>query len=158
MATHTFKFISKSLKDTERFGKTLGRLIKSADIICLFGDLGAGKTTLTKYVASSLRINQDDVSSPTFVLMNIYDGKIPIYHFDLYRLDNEDQIVELGYEEFFYGDGLSIVEWADKLGTLLPKEYLEIKLEHKNENERSIKCCAHGLRYKNILNSVKEKL
>lgn len=147
----TIEHISKSEKDTVAFGEQLAGRLKPGDIVCLFGDLGAGKTTLVKGLAKGLKIKSPAVNSPTFVLMNIYEGKLPLYHFDLYRLDQPSEISAIGYEEFLYGDGVAVVEWADKLGPLLPKEYLCVVLTHKNSTERGIKVEGIGKRYQELV-------
>jgi len=132
------EIISHGEKETIIFGTRLAKSLKRGDIVCLFGDLGSGKTTLVKGLVQGLKIKPSQVNSPTFVLMNIYGGKIPIYHFDLYRLGGSD-LMDIGYEEFFYDDGISIVEWAERLGEQLPKEYIAIHLSHQDENTRLIK-------------------
>ncbi|MCK5012472.1 MAG: tRNA (adenosine(37)-N6)-threonylcarbamoyltransferase complex ATPase subunit type 1 TsaE [Candidatus Omnitrophica bacterium] len=136
------KFISKSPEETKAFGIHLAKCLKGGDIICLFGDLGSGKTTLIKGIAAGLNINPTNVNSPTFVLMNIYEGLPPLYHFDLYRLEDLHGISSIGYEEFLYGQGVSVIEWADRLGKYLPEQYLKIELKHKKLNERAIRLSA----------------
>ena len=106
----------KSEYETRQFGEELARTLKPGDVIALIGDLGTGKTTLTKYIARELGIMQA-ITSPTFTIICEYkDGRLPLYHFDVYRLNSADEMLELGYEEYFFGDGVCIVEWADKQG------------------------------------------
>ena len=143
--------LSKNTEQTIALGERLARNLRKGDIICLEGDLGAGKTTFIKGVAKGLKIASEKVNSPTFVLMNAYQGRLPLYHFDLYRLENTGEIGAIGYEEFLYGDGVSVIEWAERLGTLTPKEYLRVELKHKGENERSIKVSAVGKKYHEYL-------
>ena len=143
----TIHILSKSTDQTIKLGERLAKHFKKGDIVCLQGDLGSGKTTLIKGIAKGLNINPVEVNSPTFVLMSAYQGRLPLYHFDLYRLANTAQIGAIGYEEFLYGDGVSVVEWAERLGALTPKEYLRVELKHKGENGRSIKLAAAGERY-----------
>src|SRR3989338_3030772 len=110
------EIISKSVHDTKSIGKTIAKHLKAADIICLFGELGSGKTMLTKGIAGGLKIKESKVISPTFVLIREHSkGILPFYHFDLYRLKNECEIAAIGYEEYLYGDGVSVIEWADRL-------------------------------------------
>jgi len=149
------KFISKSPEETIGFGEYLAKSFKEGDIICFFGDLGSGKTTLIKGIAKGLKIGHAKVNSPTFVLMNVYHGRLPLFHFDFYRLDNIEEISSIGYDEFLYADGVSVIEWADRLGTLLPDEYLRIELKHKRDDERVIQLSAKGLRYQNIVERIK---
>ena len=126
------EYISKSEEETVQLGMRLARLLNKGDIICLFGELGAGKTIFTKGIAKGLNIDSKDIISPTFVLLNEYRGRWPLYHFDLYRLEDPQQILAIGYEEFFFGNGVTVVEWADRLKTLLPKEYLAVQFSFHN--------------------------
>ncbi|MBF0484486.1 MAG: tRNA (adenosine(37)-N6)-threonylcarbamoyltransferase complex ATPase subunit type 1 TsaE [Candidatus Omnitrophica bacterium] len=121
-------------------GADLAKKIKPGTIICLYGDLGAGKTTLVRGLAKGLRLKIDEVHSPTFTLLNIYEskGRRSLYHFDLYRLAKPEEIELLGYEEFLYGNAITVIEWPDRLGELLPKKYLKIELLHSAETEREI--------------------
>ncbi len=107
------KFISKNEKQTEELGLRLAEGLKAGTVIALIGDLGSGKTALTKAIAKGLGIEQQ-VTSPTFTIIQEYSGgRLPLYHFDVYRLEDEEDMYELGYEEYFYGDGVCVIEWAD---------------------------------------------
>ena len=143
--------LSKSTDQTLELGEKLAKHLRKGDIVCLEGDLGSGKTTLIKGIAKGLHIAPEKVNSPTFVLMNAYHGRLPLYHFDLYRLEAVHEISSIGYEEFLYGDGVAVIEWAERLGQLMPKEYLRVELKHKGENERAIKLSAVGERYSPII-------
>ncbi|MBU0467810.1 MAG: tRNA (adenosine(37)-N6)-threonylcarbamoyltransferase complex ATPase subunit type 1 TsaE [Candidatus Omnitrophica bacterium] len=134
------RILSKSQQETKDFGEKFASSIKAGDIICLFGDLGSGKTTLVKGLAKGLHISPKKVHSPTFTLMNVYEGRksFPIFHFDLYRIEDTNEIFSLDYEEYLFGDGVAIIEWAEKLENLMPKNYYSFELKHKSENERSI--------------------
>ncbi len=150
------QFITQSFKETRDIGKRLAKFVKPGDIICLFGDLGSGKTTLVKGLASGLGAHEEDVTSPTFVFLNVYDqAKRTIFHFDLYRLEKEQELFDIGYEEFFYGKGVSIIEWSERLGPLLPKERLDIYLEHTGEDVRDIRLKAVGRRYEQVLSAMR---
>ena len=152
----SFKHLSESTKKTEQLGKILAKNLKPGDIVCLFGELGSGKTVLTKGIAQGLKIKKKDVHSPTFTLMNIYPGpKVPVYHFDLYRIRKPKEIEAIGYEDFLYGEGISIVEWADRLGPLLPKACLSVKIEHKSENERFLTITGKTKRFKELVEKIK---
>lgn len=131
--------ISNSIEETIAFGKEFGAKLKPGDVLCLEGDLGAGKTHFVKGVASFFGVKEEQVSSPTFTLINEYNGTIPIYHFDCYRLKSEQEALEIGAEEYFYGDGISIVEWPQKIGNLLPPESVWINITHAGEHKREIK-------------------
>ena len=124
------KIFIKNEEDTKKFGEALANEIKAGDVIALVGDLGAGKTALTKYIAEALGV-KEDVTSPTFTIIKEYkSGKLPLYHFDVYRISNEEEMYELGYEEYFYGDGVCIVEWADKIAGIIPENSKIIRMSH----------------------------
>ena len=151
----TVRILSKSTDQTLRLGERLAKHLRKGDILCLQGDLGSGKTTLIKGIAKGLKIAPAKVNSPTFVLMNAYHGRLPLYHFDLYRLEAIREISSIGYEEFLYGNGIAVIEWAERLGQLTPKEYLRIELAHKGENQRLIKIFPAGTRYFQLVDSLR---
>lgn len=126
------KIISKNEEETKEIGYKLGKLLKKGDMVCLSGDLGAGKTTFTKSIAKGLDVGED-VTSPTFTIINEYDGRLQVYHFDVYRIMSIDEMYDIGYEEYFYGDGVCIVEWASEIIELIPKEHLWIEIKLGNE-------------------------
>lgn len=149
------QIISKSAKDTLGIGKRLAKYLRQGDIVCLFGDLGSGKTVLTKGIAKGLGVKKENVVSPSFVILRAYaKGKLPVYHFDLYRLGNLCSIQNLGYEEYLYGQGVTVIEWADRLKRLLPAEYLKIALSVRGISARSIKLSALGTHYKKLLEKI----
>jgi tRNA threonylcarbamoyladenosine biosynthesis protein TsaE len=153
------KIISHSVKDTLRLGSKIAKNLKNGDIICLFGELGSGKTVLTKGIARGLGIKRNEIISPSFVLIRQYTGaKIPLYHFDLYRLEAAQDIIALGYEEYFYGAGVSVIEWADRLKHLLPEEFLKIELTLRPKTERLLKLSACGRRYRHFLEDINEDI
>jgi len=145
------KIITKTPEETMKMAEKIGKGASAGDIICLVGDLGAGKTVFVKGLAKGLAIKPEKVTSPTFVLMNLYEGRLPLYHFDLYRIEGNQAMALIGYEEFLYGDGVAVVEWADRLGTLKPEECLWIELIHKKPEGRTIKILAQGKRYEAII-------
>lgn len=115
-------FESNSAKDTFAFGQKLGREAVPGEIICLDGDLGVGKTVFTQGFAAGLGID-DYVNSPTFNIVKEYEGgRLPLYHFDIYRIGDPSEMEEIGYEDYFYGQGVSIIEWPGQIEELLPKE------------------------------------
>jgi len=143
--THIQTLITHSAEETSAIGKQLARGLEPGDIVCLFGDLGAGKTTMIKGIAEGLAIKSDYVHSPTFTLLNLYEhGRLPLYHFDLYRIEDPEELFDIGYEEFLYGSGISVIEWSERFGHLLPKERLEIHLRHKGDDRREIRVKAVG--------------
>jgi len=145
---------TNSEQETIQLGESLARQLKGGDIVCLHGELGAGKTTLVKGIGKGLKVRESNINSPTFVLMNVYEGKTPIYHYDLYRLGDRFSMETIGLDEFLYRDGIAVIEWADKMGELTPKEYLNIKLKHNKNQGRSITLSAKGKRYKDILEKL----
>ncbi len=114
-------FESNSAEETFAFGKKLGESAKPGDIICLDGDLGVGKTVFTQGFAAGLEID-DYVNSPTFTIVKEYEGRLPLYHFDVYRIGDSSEMEEIGYEDYFYGQGVSIIEWPELIEDLLPDD------------------------------------
>lgn len=150
---------SNSVKDTLNIGKQIAKNLKKGDIICLFGQLGSGKTVLVKGIAQGLGLKKDKIISPTFVLLRPYiKTRILLYHFDFYRLKEPRDILNLGYEEYFYDEAVTVIEWADRLNYLLPKEFLKIELYIKTQTKRLLKFTAFGKRYRNLLEAVNEDL
>ena len=129
--------------ETEAFGRELAKSLQAGDVLALIGDLGTGKTTLTKYIAKGLGIHEM-ITSPTFTIVNEYkSGRLPLYHFDAYRLEEEGgaEVFETGIEEYFYKDGICIVEWAELIADILPDETKCIFMEYgKEPGERIYKC------------------
>lgn len=131
----------KNEQETKQFGKELGASLQEGDIVALIGDLGTGKTALTKYIAEGLGI-KSMITSPTFTIVQEYhDGRLPLYHFDVYRIMEPEEMYELGYEEYFFGNGVCVVEWADRIEELLPEDAKFIYLEYgKEQGERVYQC------------------
>ena len=126
------------LAATHRLGRRLGELAEAGDIITLAGDLGAGKTTLTQAIGAGLEVPPEhDITSPTFSLLHEYPGRLPLYHLDLYRLRGENEVAELGFEEYLYGAGVSVIEWPDRLGSLMPSERLHLELTLLSASRRT---------------------
>jgi tRNA threonylcarbamoyladenosine biosynthesis protein TsaE len=124
---------------TERLGAALADVLPPGTLVALVGTLGAGKTRLVQAVAKAVGVPEGSVTSPTFVLVNEYrQGRLPIYHFDIYRLKDDDEFLALGPEEYFEADGLSFVEWADRVDHLLPEERVEVELEVTGDTSRRV--------------------
>ena len=120
---------SLSEKDTYDLGKKLGENAKPGQIVCIDGDLGVGKTVFTKGFAKGLGV-EEDVVSPTFTIIQEYtDGRLPMYHFDVYRIGHPDEMYDIGFEEYFYGDGVCLIEWSNRIEELLPEESIHINIE-----------------------------
>ncbi|MBQ0042208.1 MAG: tRNA (adenosine(37)-N6)-threonylcarbamoyltransferase complex ATPase subunit type 1 TsaE [Lachnospiraceae bacterium] len=122
-------FETNSSEETFELGKRIGERAKPGEIYTLTGDLGVGKTVFTKGVASGLGI-EEDVSSPTFTIVQVYDdGRLPFYHFDVYRIGDVDEMDEIGYEDYFFGEGVTMVEWAELVEEIIPKDAVHITIE-----------------------------
>ena len=133
------KLISKSVEETIAIGERLASKLKAGDVVALIGDLGAGKTVLTKGIARGLGVKKTRyVNSPTFVIIKEYEARLPLYHLDLYRLNSLDLLDSESYEEYLYGSGVTVIEWADKIRGILPKRYIEVKLSAAGESCRKI--------------------
>ena len=133
--------IIKNENETKKFGLDLGNSLEKGDVVALIGDLGTGKTALTKYIAEGLGI-AGPITSPTFTIVQEYhDGRLPLYHFDVYRIGDPEEMYELGYEEYFYGQGVCVIEWADLIEELLPEEAKVIRIQYGEiEGERIYQC------------------
>ncbi len=142
-----FEIIMNSLEDTEQFAMKLANLLVAQDTITLEGDLGAGKTTFTKALAKGLGITRT-VNSPTFTIVKQYEGRLAFNHLDVYRLAESDE--DLGWDELFYGDAVSVIEWAHLIEQDLPKERLGIEIYRVGENERRFVLMPYGKRYEAI--------
>ncbi len=137
----------EDLAATQRLGRKLAALLPRGSVVALTGPLGAGKTQLVQAVADGCGIDPADVTSPTYVLLQEYIGNPSIYHFDVYRLKDEDEFLQLGPEEYFENDGLCLVEWADRITRCLPEEYLQVDIEVTGEKSRRFTITAHGESY-----------
>lgn len=153
------ELVSTSLDETLRIGRIIGEGAVPGTVIALIGELGSGKTSLTQGIAAGLDVpGAYYVTSPTFTLINEYPGRIPLYHFDVYRLSGSLDLEDLGYEDYFFGDGLVAVEWAEKLMDSLPDSTLFIRMERLGDDERrlSLSCRAGSESFKR-LNEALEK-
>ena len=152
-----FSITVTSPEETMRLGEKLGQFVQPGDLILLDGDLGAGKTTLTKGLAKSGGISKN-VKSPTFTRIREYDqGRIPLYHMDVYRLE-DGGAEDLGLDEYFDGDGVSVVEWSEFIADLLPTDYLRVALSRDGDgdDQRTVTVTPHGQRYQQLADQIKE--
>ena len=133
--------VTKSLKETQKFAVEFSKKLKASDVIALVGELGAGKTSFVQGLAEGIGVKKDYyVNSPTFTILNIYEGgRVPIFHFDWYRIENMTEALDLGSEEYFDGRGVSVIEWAEKFPSLLPKRTIWVRFEVIGESERKIR-------------------
>ena len=150
----SLKLISHNLSETQAIGEKLGEMAEAGDLFLLSGNLGAGKTTLTQGIARGLG-SLDYALSPTFVLMRELQGRLPLYHIDLYRLDRIEEISDLGLDDYLYGSGLCVIEWAEKGLAVLPAEHLLIKIEYLSDTSRSFEFIPESKRYRKLLMQLK---
>ncbi len=142
------KILINNLEELEQFAKTLTKLIQKEDVISLVGNLGAGKTTLVQMIGNEMGI-KDNILSPTFSIINIYNGRDIIYHLDLYRLEDPSELEALDYETYFYPDGITFIEWASQGQGYLPEDMIEIKIEQIGD-KREIEILENSTRGKEI--------
>ena len=143
-------FEINSVEQTTQLGINLGRLLNAGDIVCLTGDLGTGKTHITKGIAKGLNID-DNITSPTFTIVNEYDsGRLKLNHFDVYRVSDPDEVYAIGFDDYIFSDAVSVIEWANYIEEILPEDLLHIKIEKdlsKVEDYRKITITPYGERY-----------
>jgi len=151
------KIVTHSPEETQALGRTLGKTVQPGDLVLLCGDLGSGKTCLVKGIAQGLDI-QDTVRSPTFVLVATHPGRLTLHHIDLYRLDDLREADDLGMDEYLEGNGICVVEWADKAMPLFPQEYLLVEMKYQDEQQRLLRLTSHGKRYAKLLKQVQQNL
>ena len=134
-------YISNSAADTKKIAAELVNTLNPGSVICMYGDLGAGKTAFVQGMAAALGIDEP-VTSPTFTIVNEYYGKMPLYHFDVYRIGSSDEMFEIGFDEYIDGDGISVIEWAELIEDILPEDRINITIlinMEKGEDYREIK-------------------
>ncbi|MCX7785187.1 MAG: tRNA (adenosine(37)-N6)-threonylcarbamoyltransferase complex ATPase subunit type 1 TsaE [candidate division WOR-3 bacterium] len=134
------EYITESSEETIELGKNIGTLLKPGDIIAFYGELGSGKTTMIKGICLGLGVKEQDiVKSPSFIMINEYQGRLPIYHIDLYRTKNLEEILSIGLDDYLYGNGICLIEWAEKAESELPQNITKVTLEVLGENKRKIR-------------------
>ena len=154
---NTLNFKTQSAEQTQNFGTAIGKLAEPGDIFLLIGELGAGKTCLTQGIAYGLDIHEYTLS-PSFVIMRELHGRLPLYHMDFYRHDNIAEISDLGLDDYLFGEGVCVIEWANKGMTVLPEDHLVIKIDYLSGDERIITIDPHGTRYEKMLKQLKESI
>jgi tRNA threonylcarbamoyladenosine biosynthesis protein TsaE len=157
-ASHRFRYEVLDEQGTARFGEALAAALPERALIALNGPLGAGKTRLVQALAAALGVDRRAVVSPTFVLVQEYQGRRPVYHFDAYRLRGEEEFWSLGPEEYFSAPGVSVIEWAERVAGCLPAERLEIAIEVMGATERRFDCQAFGAAYEPVIERLVESL
>jgi tRNA threonylcarbamoyladenosine biosynthesis protein TsaE len=151
-----FSIITTSTEQTEDVGRLLGTMLEPGDLVCLFGDLGAGKTHFSFGIARGIQVRDQYITSPTFTFVNEYQGRIPFYHIDLYRLKEPSELEGIGFEEYIESDGATVIEWAERAEGELPIEKLNIYLSDVSENSRELGFLAEGERYEKLLADLKK--
>ena len=152
---NNLELISHSPEQTQKLGMRIGQLALPGDVFLLAGDLGTGKTCRTQGIAWGLDINEYTLS-PSFVIMRELYGRLPLYHIDLYRLDRIEESMELGLDDYLYGRGVCVVEWAEKALSILPTEHLLIKISYLSDTGRSFRIEPSGQRYLEIVEQLKQ--
>ena len=148
--------LSTSTGMTMGFGRSLAKLVQGGEIIGLRGELGTGKTTFVRGFCEGIEVSQKAwVRSPTFTLINEYQGRLPVYHIDLYRIARAEEIAALNLREYLYADGVSLIEWIERLPADEFDEYLEVTLAHRNKSKRQVTFTAHGARYEAVLEQLR---
>jgi tRNA threonylcarbamoyladenosine biosynthesis protein TsaE len=145
--------VTESPEETQRLGTRLGKLAQVGDVFLLGGGLGAGKTCLTQGIAWGLDI-EGYATSPSFVVVNQYQGRLPLYHIDLYRLDRLEEVIELGLDDYLYGRGVCVVEWAEKALDMFPKEHLLVEMSYLSDTSRNLVLKPVGERYVELLSQL----
>jgi len=128
---------SKNVAETKEIGRKIGIKLRAGDVVCLFGELGTGKTTMVKGIASVIGLNERDITSASFTIVAEYRSFLPFYHIDLYRVE-KDRVDELGLHEYLYGDGISVIEWAERAENEIPDKSIRVRLIHAGDNSRDI--------------------
>jgi len=150
---------SKSPEQTLYWGKLLGMMLEGGDVVALIGELGTGKTTLTQGIADGLGVGKECyVTSPTFTIINEYKGRVPVYHLDFYRIESPSEIENLGLEEYLLGEGVAIIEWAEKIKKFLSREYLMIILDYVEYSVRKMSMRGVGRRYGEMIKKIEMKI
>lgn len=152
------EIISHTPQETEHIGSLLGEMLTRGDIIALAGELGTGKTTFVRGMAQGMGIEGKEVASPSFTLVNEYEGPLPLFHLDLYRLEDEQELLGIDYDEYIRGDGVAVIEWADRISQAVPRESLWIRLRYLDAELREIVFQAQGDRSEKIIEELQRKV
>lgn len=154
----TVTIASRTPRQTEQIGSILGSMLAKGDILALCGELGAGKTTLVRGIARGIGLEGGEVASPSFTLVNEYDGPLRLFHIDLYRLTDEKELISIDYEEYLKGDGVVVIEWADRIPQAVPADALWITLRYLGNEHREIVLQAEGDRFKMMIEELQRKV
>lgn len=152
------EYLSRSEADTRRLGAALATILTPGTVVALVGNLGAGKTRLVQAVAEALGVDRETVTSPTFVLLQEYAGRLPLYHFDAYRLRDIDEFLALGAEELLWSEGVCLIEWADRVAEALPGDHLRIEIEAAGPEARRFRFTGTGPRSRALVDQLHKRL
>ena len=154
-----FNFSTNNHEETVKAGICLGQVLKTGCVIGLIGDLGAGKTCFAKGIANGLNdVPEREVTSPTFTILQVYDGNVPLYHFDAYRLEGTNDLMDIGFDDYVEGAGVSVIEWADNIIDALPEERMLIDIQLRDDSNRCFRCTAEGAKHDGVLGEFKMRL
>jgi tRNA threonylcarbamoyladenosine biosynthesis protein TsaE len=154
-----YSFSTKSHEETINAGKCLGKAVEPGCVVGLIGDLGTGKTCFVKGVANGLNdVPVAEVTSPTFTILQAYEGAVPLYHFDAYRLEGVEDLDDIGFDDYVYGQGVSFIEWADNISKAIPDERMLIEIKLKGDENRLFKCSAQGEKHEAVLDKFIKSL
>lgn len=148
------KLTVNNLKDTEKIGQIISRCLDKGTVICLDGDLGVGKTALTQFIAREFGV-EEYITSPTFTIIKEYEGRLPFYHMDVYRIDSEDDMYDLGYDEYIYSEGVTVIEWSHKINGILPDERIDIEIQRLDDTRRTMDIDGRGKAYDRLAEELK---
>lgn len=148
------KITVNNLQDTEKIGKIISRCLEKGTVLCLDGDLGAGKTAITQFIAKEFGV-KEYITSPTFNIIKEYEGRLPFYHMDVYRIESEDDMYDLGYDEYIYSEGVTVIEWSEKIRGILPEERIDVKIDRIDDNKRIMTIEGKGVVYDKITEELK---
>ncbi|MEW6409958.1 MAG: tRNA (adenosine(37)-N6)-threonylcarbamoyltransferase complex ATPase subunit type 1 TsaE [Nitrospirota bacterium] len=151
------EIITESPSETFNIGVDISRLLNDGDLICLFGELGAGKTCFIKGIGSGLGVDSRRITSPTFIIINEHRGRLRFYHIDLYRINNSSELEGIGFRDYIDGDGVTAVEWAEKAGKELPEERIDIEIFNIGGDRRRLVISAKGEHYEDIVKQIRIK-
>jgi len=149
------KIIANNLQETEKIGKIISHHLEKGTVVCLDGDLGVGKTALTQFIAREFGV-KEYITSPTFTIIKEYQGLLPFYHMDVYRIESEDDMYDLGYDEYIYSEGVTIIEWSEKIKAILPEDRININIQRLDDNRRTLFIDGKGLVCEKIIEELKK--
>ena len=147
------RFEANSAEETEELGLRIGKLLVGGEVIAMIGDLGAGKTTMTKSLAKGLLIDEH-ITSPTFTIVNEYEGRLKLFHFDVYRIGDIEEMYDLGFEEYIYSGGVCIIEWSNLIEEILPKDRINIEILYLDDDKREIIISGSGEKFDNLIEGL----